>query len=152
MALTHTESKLSEIIKKTIDPSLHAHLQNISLSCIQKEDRTKIMVLQVPKELLIPIHQAHKEINQNARKEYPDYFLYIIRKKHDEKTLIEDWVKDLAFPALVQGRKTQIMPGRILEEAIIERKIFIDEHELTNREFIFRNLTDKEIKFSMRYY
>ncbi|KAM0688357.1 hypothetical protein COBT_000378 [Conglomerata obtusa] len=156
MALTHTEKNISEFLKSYISPELHPHLDLIKLQIVQKEDFTKIMILKVPSQVIDDIKEIYSKFNKEMKKKYTDYFFYMIRcEKSDSlrepeiKKLHEDWVIDLAFPALLQGRRTMITAAGRSEEAMIERKYFFDGNDLDNRAYVFKKLTDRNIIFSM---
>ncbi|KAM0678962.1 hypothetical protein BDAP_000339 [Binucleata daphniae] len=156
MALTHTETKISEILKKYIPKEIHNYLNDLKLIIVQTEDKTKIMILKVPQEIIDDVKQIYRSFDMEIKRSYPDYHLYMIRKieredlrEPEKKVLHEQWIKDLAFPALVQGRRTMITTAGKSEEALIERKYRFDEKDISNRVFVFKTLTEKAIKFTL---
>lgn len=159
MALQDTEAKITEMLRDILDHQYHSSASNIQLQIIQKQDKTKIMILKVPTDIIDAVKNALVLLRINVNKLYPEYFIYVLRvqeeglnKAHQINKTHEEWIKDLAFPALVQGRRTLItLDGRV-EEAIIERSSDMSEQELKNKEYIFKSMTEKEIRFMLREY
>lgn len=159
MALQDTEAKIRDMLKEVLPQDLHALANNLQLDIFQTEDKTKIMILKVSSEIIEIVKNMADLLLNNIKKQYPDYFIYILRaagseslKPHQVKKVQEEWIKDLAHPALIQGRKTIITLDGRMEEAIIERRISTKEHELRNKEFVFKKLTERDIRFTLRDY
>lgn len=154
MALHDTQDKIKQLLKNRLSKEYHHLINSSSLEIIQTQEKIKLMIIKVEPALIEITKLISEQLKEDVKAIYPDYFVYLIRssnekdvKQHQLRSLHEKWICDLAYPELVQGRKTIYTVGKTMEEAIMERTISKEEMELRNMEFIFENMTNRSIRF-----
>jgi hypothetical protein len=179
MGQTETEKRISDLIKTVylgeISKSPQAEkikkqLSETVIQIFQQEDKKKIMVVKVPLDVLTVVRSSQSRFTSKVRSIFPDYFVLLIRKKNivclskrmrwnkkvdssDMKRHVhEQWISDLCYPSLVECRMTEVKRGSRIEKAMVDRRSELTEDEFKLREFAFKGLTGKALRYSVRYY
>ncbi|EJW01945.1 hypothetical protein EDEG_03589 [Edhazardia aedis USNM 41457] len=160
MSKFESEKYVANLISYKIDKENKKGLEALKLDLIQMPDKTKIMIVYASAPIIANFKKHYTELVSKIRGDpkYCDYFVYPVRKKAGLvkkdfiKRLHEKWVEDLAFPALVKGRKSIFEHGARTEEAIIDNKFHMKDDELKKRSFVFKHLSGRDITFNMRSY
>lgn len=152
MAVTETVRKYQEILSKLL-PN-REEINNIDLLVVQSEDKTKIMILKVATSIVDDVKLIYKEIQEEVNKKFPGYTLFVIRNeeiktKAQARNLHEKWIGDLSFPALVKERTTDYIGDEVVENVMVQENASLNEKALRNREFIFKTLTERNVRFSL---
>lgn len=152
MAVTETVQKYQEILRKFFPG--RTEIEKIDLLVVQSDDKTKIMILKVPTSLVNEAKQIYKQLQEEVSQRFPGYCLFIIRgeqtgSKAQAKKLHEKWLYDLSFPALIQERTTDYMGDEVVENVVLQATSDLNEKTLRDREFIFKTLTERSVKFGL---